>query len=202
MTRSIKPPAIAVALLSLFASESDFPQIEGDLREEFHQRAGTSGPVRARRWYWREMCRNLLVLMRRGRVIQVLVVSALCVVAFRLATPAFMFGLRYRVSFLGRQELRILFTLALGLALGVLTTWILRGRGPMLRVMFAAFYGLLLVRYTIYSWDHSYSLDGFFTGILNSLFYHSGVFFPSAWIILSFWLASVSAERLLHRRLA
>jgi hypothetical protein len=89
----------------------------------------------------------------------------------------------------------------MGLAFGVFTTWILRGRGQLLRCVFAVMYALLLVRYTVHSWNHSYSYDGFFSGILNSLFYHSGVFFPSAWIILSFWMASVWTDRLRRRRL-
>jgi hypothetical protein len=40
MTHSIKPPEPAVALLSLLAAEPDFPQIEGDLSEEFNTRVG------------------------------------------------------------------------------------------------------------------------------------------------------------------
>ena len=73
-----------------------------------------------------------------------------------------MYALRGQLSFIGRQELRIAFTVAMGLALGVLTTWVLRGRGRFLRVMFAAFYALLLARYILYSWNHSHSYDGFF----------------------------------------
>src|SRR5262247_779780 len=86
MPESVNPPQMAVLLLSVFASELDFPQIEGDLREEFHQHMRMNGRRTARRWYWRETFRNVFVFIKRPRILQVLAVAALIVVIYRPAS--------------------------------------------------------------------------------------------------------------------
>src|SRR5262245_19905685 len=83
MLESVKPPQTAASLLGLFASEPDFPQIEGDLSEEFHQRMHINGLRSARRWYCRETFRNVLVFIKRPRILQVFAVAALCIIVFR-----------------------------------------------------------------------------------------------------------------------
>ena len=89
MPEQVKPPQVAALLLSLFASEPDFPQIVGDMSEEFHQRRLMGGLRSARRWYWRESFRNVLVFTKRPGILQALAVAVLCVVIIRIAYPPF-----------------------------------------------------------------------------------------------------------------
>src|SRR5262249_24575591 len=79
MTDFIAPPKLATLLLSLFASEPDFPQIEGDLSEEFHNHLLESGPDVARHSYWREAFRNMWALAKRSSTIKVLAQAALSI---------------------------------------------------------------------------------------------------------------------------
>lgn len=65
MSELLKPPAVAAAILNFFASQPDFPAVAGDISEEFHQRAQSSGAKAAKRWYWREAFRNALALTWR-----------------------------------------------------------------------------------------------------------------------------------------
>jgi hypothetical protein len=44
------------------------PQILGDLMEEFNERVHSNGLPAARRWYWREILRNMIALARRGEM--------------------------------------------------------------------------------------------------------------------------------------
>jgi putative ABC transport system permease protein len=66
MPECFEPPRGAVLLLSFFWSDPEFPQILGDLFEEFQERVGVAGETAARRWYWRESLRNAWALTRRG----------------------------------------------------------------------------------------------------------------------------------------
>ena len=68
MSDLLKPPAVPVAILNFFASQPDFPAVAGDISEEFHQRAQSSGADAAKRWFWREAFRNALALTWRELV--------------------------------------------------------------------------------------------------------------------------------------
>ncbi len=65
MSELLRPPAVPVAILNFFASQPDFPAVAGDISEEFHQRAQSSGAKAAKRWYWHETFRNALALTWR-----------------------------------------------------------------------------------------------------------------------------------------
>ena len=65
MSELLKPPAVPAAILNFFASQPDFPAVAGDISEEFHQRAQSSGAKAAKRWYWHEAFRNALALTWR-----------------------------------------------------------------------------------------------------------------------------------------
>jgi len=65
MSELLKPPAVPAAVLNFFASQPDFPAVAGDISEEFHQRARSSGAKAAQRWYWREAFRNAFALTWR-----------------------------------------------------------------------------------------------------------------------------------------
>jgi putative ABC transport system permease protein len=61
----MRPPRLAELLVNLAAPESDRPYIVADFREAFDLRAAESGLRAARRWYWREMLRSVVPLIRR-----------------------------------------------------------------------------------------------------------------------------------------
>lgn len=67
MPENLRPPRAASRILSCFRSPH-LPQILGDLMEEFNERAQSTGLAAARRWYWRETVRNVIVLARRGEM--------------------------------------------------------------------------------------------------------------------------------------
>ena len=67
MPENLQPPRAASRILSCFGSRH-LPQILGDLMEEFNERAQTTGLAAARRWYWREMLRNIIALAWRGEM--------------------------------------------------------------------------------------------------------------------------------------
>jgi hypothetical protein len=55
-------PRIPIAILCFFAGQPDFAAVIGDLTEEFHQRAQSSGFKAARHWFWRETFRTAWAL--------------------------------------------------------------------------------------------------------------------------------------------
>jgi len=61
----VTPPQAASILLNLFASEADFAIVLGDLTEEFQKRVCALGHASARRWYWREVFRNVFAWIKR-----------------------------------------------------------------------------------------------------------------------------------------
>ncbi len=149
MTNSITPPKLATLLLSLFASEPDFPQIEGDLSEEFHNCLLTSGPKVARRSYRREAFRTMWALAKRSSTIQVLAVALLsiCISIFSVGPFShWLTTLDFRGSaFALTLFLIFLFNTTMALALGLLMSRFLRGRENMLRMAFTGFYLLYFI---------------------------------------------------------
>ncbi len=67
MPEHLQPPRAASRILSCFGSPH-LPQILGDLMEEFNERAQSTGLPGARRWYWREILRNMIALAGRGEM--------------------------------------------------------------------------------------------------------------------------------------
>lgn len=145
MPESVNPPQTAALLLSIFASEPDFPQIEGDLREEFHQHRQMNGPRSARRWYWRETFRNVFVFIKRPRILQALAIAALIVVAYRPASIRYDRWLSATMHEMPRLPglhplLIFIFRTGAFLAIGALAGHILRGRERLLTLAFTLFY--------------------------------------------------------------
>jgi hypothetical protein len=158
MPESVTPPQMATLLLSIFASEPDFLQIEGDLREEFHQRMRMNGRRSARRWYWRETFRNALVFIKRPRILQALAIAALCVVVIRITyRPCFTWlsaELRETPRAPGLLTfLLLLFRICLSLAFGILAGHILRRRERILISAFTVFYLLFNLKWLFIIWD-------------------------------------------------
>ena len=68
-------PKWILHLLWFFKGESCYPQIEGDLSEEFQLRVSKNGIADARQWYRREVCRNFWSLTWRWETIAVIVLT-------------------------------------------------------------------------------------------------------------------------------
>lgn len=98
MLETLRPPKGASWLLSLFAGEPDFPEVEGDLSEEFQQLALQSGPSAAQQWYWREALRNARAFVIRRGSINALGAGLLSVAIFRLVMPLFSHWLRNELA--------------------------------------------------------------------------------------------------------
>jgi hypothetical protein len=56
-----RPPRLAAWLVNLFASVEDAESILGDLHEEFSDIVSKSGVVPARRWYWRQSVKTIVL---------------------------------------------------------------------------------------------------------------------------------------------
>ncbi len=88
MSQLLKPPRIPSAILNFFAGQPDFPALLGDMSEEFHQRAQSSGATAANRWFWREAFRNAFALTWR-ELVRTPIRTALMAIACILAVNAF-----------------------------------------------------------------------------------------------------------------
>jgi len=64
---NLQPPRAASRILSCFGSPH-LLQILGDLMEEFNERAQSTGLPAARRWYWREVIRNMIALAGKSEM--------------------------------------------------------------------------------------------------------------------------------------
>jgi hypothetical protein len=198
MTDSIKPPKLATQLLSLFAGEPDFPQIEGDLNEEFHNRLVASGPNLARRSYWREAIHNMWALTKRPRTIRVLALTASSVFVFPLTVPPF-FQWLDQFSFVSRVPalhllLLAIFEATIAILLGILMSRLVRGCERILRAAFTGFF--LLFNICIYLLTAGPgALD------IRPLYFSLNV---ANWslILVAFWIGIVWMRRSRLRRLA
>lgn len=196
MLETLRPPKGASLLLSLFASETDFLQVEGDLSEEFQQLALQSGRSAARQWYWHEAVRNAFAFVTRRGSINALVSGLLSLGIFRLVMPLFFHWLRNQLVSVPRVPgLRILlitlFEITLAFLLGAVMSRMLKGREPLLRLTFTVSYPVSVVSFIIRS-----GMYVWWTPVQSSL-----DLFGLLCVITSFWIGSLYSERS-QRRLA
>ena len=198
MTDATKPPRLAAQLLSFFAAEPDFPQIEGDLDEEFHNWLLAYGPAVARRSYWREALRSMWALTKRSSTIQVLALAALSVLVFPLAVPPFFHWLDtfYDVVLVAELQLLLLalFEAMIALLLGGLLSRFLSGHERMLRLSFTGFY--LMTNIGLYIWIGWPRVSDI------RLLYLGMNLINWSLIIIAFWMGSVWSSRRRLRRAA
>lgn len=196
MPETPKPPKGASLLLRLFASEPDFPQVEGDLSEEFQQLALQAGPSTARQWYWREAVRNARAFVIRRGSINVLGTAVLSVCIFRLVMPWLVRWLRLELASMARVpglgfSLITSFEITVSFVLGVVMSRILRRREPLLRLSFTGFYLVnvlyFIFRSRIYEWW------------LREPVYFYRFNFGLLFVITSFWIGSLCSERRARR---
>ena len=190
MLETLRPPKGASLLLNLFASEPDFPQVEGDLSEEFQQLALQSGPSAARQWYWREALRNALAFVTRRESINALGAGLLSLAIFRLVMPLFSHWLRDELASVPRVPtlgilLITLFEIALSFLLGAVMSRILGRREPLLRLTFTVSYlvnvSSFILHSGMYLWWGPVQFSVNLFGLLC--------------VITSFWIGSLCSER-------
>jgi len=203
------PPKWILHLLWFFKGESCYPQIVGDLSEEFQCRTSEYGIEDARRWYRREVSRNFISLAFRWTTIAAVGVPLICVALFiRPATNPFMYFSASFARWLPIQDsmtkdltLVILVTGLKGLAFGMICGVLLRGHERITRLVFSAFY---LGFWVIWGINHSDVLAAFkLTDPATSMpllgFVKLPFFIEPVWILAFIWLGSTWVERR-HRR--
>src|SRR2546430_3296576 len=190
MLEILRPPKGASLLLRLFASEPDFPQVEGDLSEEFQELDLQAGPSAARQWYWREALRNAFGFVTRRESINAFGTGLLSLAIFRLVVPLFFHWLRNELASVPRVPglgilLMTLFEITLSFLLGAVMSRMLKGREPLLRLTFTVSYlvsvASFIFRSGMYLWwapvQFGVNLFGFLC------------------VITSFWIGSLCSER-------
>ena len=202
------PPKWILFLLWPFKGESCYPQIEGDLSEEFQQRTSKHGIAEARRWYRHEVCRNLWSLTWRWETIAVIGLPLFCV-ALRDSTPIpfmyFLLPLRpvldplLAAPGMAMHIMSILIillptTIIPGVAFPVVCGELLKGHERMIRLAFTAYWLGLSVVYGI---EHFDSLmrdlgQGIPRGLSPSVVI--GLLGP-VYILPFIWMSSIWVER-------
>jgi len=77
MSRTARPPVIAVWLVGMFTPGKHTDAMQGDLAEEFTELVSESGAAAARRWYWRQSVTTVADLIAIGfRVAPLLIAGA------------------------------------------------------------------------------------------------------------------------------
>jgi hypothetical protein len=103
MSELLKPPADPAAILNFFASQPDFCAVAGDISEEFHQRAQSSGANAAKRWYWHEAFRNAFALTWRELMrtpFRTFGMTLACFLAVNIVTVLYLVVRYYPLEFL------------------------------------------------------------------------------------------------------
>lgn len=196
MSDASAPPKWILFLLWPFKGETCYPQIEGDLSEEFQQRESEHGMAAARRWYCREVYRNLWSLTWRWVTIPVILLPLLCTVfgdSLWVRLVGSMYSLLWRPS--SWHISWILFVSLLnwsivGLSLGIICSRVLRGHERMIRLVFGAYHlGLLAVIYHFIEMKRL-SPSSYMTALGIWLTYLRPV-----WILSCIWIGSIWIER-------
>ncbi len=195
------PPKWILFLLWPFKGESCYPQIEGDLSEEFQERESEHGVAAARRWYCREVYRNLRSLLWRWVTIPVIILPLLCI-AFSNSLWMTIVGSIYNLlpppshwSFSWILFAVLLNLSIIGLSLGIICSLILRGHERMIRLVFGAYYlGLLTIIYhfigiKILDSSQATTALGFWLSYMRPI-----------WTLICICMGSIWVERRHHRR--
>ena len=170
MSEIAAPPKWILFLLWPFKGESCYPQIEGDLSEEFQYRESKHGITAARRWYRREVCRSVASLTFRPVTIAVMVLPLICVALRESLSHPFSFSnpqvflRKYFLAYLflwlphptdmTMRLFIIIFVTILsvsitGLVFAMVCNTLLPGREHMIRLVFTTYYLSLSAIYVI-----------------------------------------------------
>ena len=209
------PPKWMLLLLWPFKGESCYPQIEGDLREEFQYQEARHGIADARRWYLREIRRNLWCLTMRRETIEPIVLPLLFV-ALRDVTPIpFMYLLPplrpvlepllaapgTAMHIVAILAILLPTTIIPGLAFPVICGALLRGHERLVRMAFTACWLGLSVIYGINHFNVIIESVGWgMPGILSPVIV-LGLLGP-IYILPFIWMSSIWVERRRYRQAA
>jgi hypothetical protein len=201
-------PKWILVLLWAFKSEPCYPQIEGDLEEEFHQRMSEYGIAAARTWYYREVCRNTWSLTWRWATLQAIILPALCLlflfcarelysppvgVALKLLKWVFPISNTASSTVLNSASflLRLPFSGLAGVTLGIICSLILRGHERMLRLALSGYVlGLIVL---------SPFIDGRWVHWPGAILVLTFPLLNLIWFSLSFSIGSMWIERRIRR---
>jgi hypothetical protein len=213
MPETAAPPKWILVLLWPFKGEPCYPQIEGDLEEEFHQRVSDYGRAAACTWYYREVCRNTWSLTWRWATLQAIILPALCLLfllyALELYHPLVGAALKqlkwvFLVSNTASSAvlnsasflLGLPFRGLVGVTLGIVCSLKLRGHERMLRLALSGYVlGFIVVSipYIVGRWVHWPGSVLVRTFSLLNL-----IWFPLTFSMGSMWIE----RRLRHPRIA
>ena len=212
MSEIAAAPRWMLLLLWPFKGESCYPQIEGDLSEEFQYRVSKHGMTAARRWYCREVYRNLWSLTWRWATIAVIVLPLLCVaLSFTFLRPARLilhplvpivhlhpptpgqpiYNIMRIIIYL--MIILLQSTIIPGLAFPVVCGALLRGHERMIRLVFTAYCLGLSAIWGINHFDILIRALGSSLGDV-SLVIVCGLLEP-VWIVVFIWRGSIWVER-------
>jgi hypothetical protein len=190
MVKATAPPQWILFLLWPFKGESCYPQIEGDLSEEFQQQESIHGIAVARQWYYREACRNLWSMIWRWTTIA----------AISVPLVGFTLGDYIRHLFLSTSNLwhwfilgiivDSLFTSSLiGLALGIVCSRLLKKHERLVRLAFGVYqlgYLLMIIIGGVGVLGPSFAARVFLIGLIC---------LRPIWTLIFFCMGSIWIER-------
>jgi hypothetical protein len=197
MSETTASPKWILFLLWPFKGEPCYPQIEGDLAEEFQQRTTEYGIRSARLWYYKEICRNLLFLTCRWVTIPVIILPLLCMIIqpFLLNLYSALWGLLIRSFSWILLFFDVLFSSLVGLAFAEILCRFLNRHERMSRLAFGLF-SLVFVG----MWNEPMALN-LWHGMrvpataIPQLFIYLRPSFMFIWTLICFWIGSVGIER-------
>ncbi len=193
MPETSAPPEWILILLWPFKGESCYQQIEGDLCEEFKQREA-HGMAAARRWYYREVCRNFWAMIWRGITIPLVIAPFLCVllgdVLRHALLKAFLFHLRLPVTICIDSLVN---SALIGLLLGMICARMLRGHERLARLAFGAYQLLYLIMTVV-------TAQVFGPSPLKRAFLLGLIYLSPICTFIFFWVGSSWIERRHHPR--
>jgi hypothetical protein len=199
MAKNITPPQGILLLLWPFKGESCYPQIVGDLSEEFQQQA-EHGLSDAHRWYYKEICRNFWSLIWRWVTIPAIIVPLLCAYMSDAFLHFFANFMRFMFTFLQLSLISrmcteiLLIPILIGLSLGIICSWMLMGHERLLRLMFGVFQiGLL-------TFTHLMAIKALSSDPVMRFYLIGLIYFRPICTLIFFWMGSVWMERHHHAR--
>jgi len=184
-------PKWMLLLLWPFKGESCYPQIEGDLCEEFRYQESKLGSAAARRWYRREVFRNLASLTFRWTTFAAIALPLFCVALTSI--HLFVHFLRFLFPILQglfpgdiTAQIRLLLflsTIVAGLTFAVICSILLRGHERMIRLVFAAGYlGLATIHVIKYPTSTIFFRDPVGIGLMEPLLILAWIWLGIIWI--------------------
>ncbi len=200
MAKLSSPPGWALLFLWPFKGERDYDQIRGDINEEFEELQRNRGEAAARRWFIWEVFRSSIILCwRKGNILAVVVpllgisVSNLFVHPAlrsfsRMLSPAGNWTIPWTLAIYQFVESSII-----GLLLGSICSLILVRQARLMRLVFSAYYLLILV---ITQHEIGTKVPASQAVVVVGLF---AAYLRPIWTLTCIWIGSIWTEVRTHR---